>query len=97
MPIARKSTLSKTARIDAFCVNGSEAFKERALRMAIDLGIQARNGELQDRQREFTRLQADMVKDPNLKERKWSCMTTCGCILRFDLRFAFSQPCSYDS
>jgi len=34
-------------------INGSAAFKERALRIAIDLGIRARNGELQNRQREI--------------------------------------------
>ncbi len=34
-------------------INGSAAFKERALHIAADIGIRARNGELQGRQREL--------------------------------------------
>jgi hypothetical protein len=34
-------------------INGSAAFKERALRIAVDLGLRARNGELEDRQRDL--------------------------------------------
>lgn len=38
---------------DEVTINGSMAFKERALRIAIDLGIRARNTELQERQRDL--------------------------------------------
>jgi hypothetical protein len=43
-------------------INGSAAFKERALRIAVDLGLRARNGELQDRQR-------DLVERSRLRDR----------------------------
>jgi hypothetical protein len=36
-------------------INGNAAFKERALRIAVELGIRIRNGELHDRQREFVK------------------------------------------
>ncbi|MBC5803157.1 MAG: relaxase/mobilization nuclease domain-containing protein [Candidatus Eremiobacteraeota bacterium] len=53
-------------------INGSAAFKERALKVAVDLGIRARNGELQDRQRELMDrrpVAGDEMRHRNLRGR----------------------------
>jgi hypothetical protein len=50
-------------------INGSAAFKERALLIAIELGIRVRNSELQDRQRGSVERRRSDRLDRNLDDR----------------------------